>query len=86
MSRPRNNSPTEGVIFWANVKHILRERGIGVMQMCRDLGFHRGSYSSWRRNNIIPSAPRVAMIAGYLHTSVENLFQKRSDVMYSDYG
>lgn len=56
------------------IKKLCNERGIKIRQLERELGFGRDTIERWDKS--IPRADRLAAVAKYFGTTVEQLLKE----------
>lgn len=55
------------------IQSLLKEKGIPINKMLKDLGLATGSYNNWKNNGSKPNADTVSKIADYLNVSTDLL-------------
>ncbi len=63
-------------MFTDIVQELADARGIPIYQMLTDLGFGKGTFSTWKKRGTIPSGSVLQKIADYFGVSVEYLLGK----------
>ncbi|MCO5404417.1 helix-turn-helix transcriptional regulator [Enterococcus raffinosus] len=61
------------MLIYTRIKYILQMKGISVNRLETDLELSNGSISKW--NDSVPSADKLAKVAKYLGTTVEELLE-----------
>ena len=61
--------------FAKNLDRIMSERNITASQIERDVGISSGCISAWRRAYRYPRTPELHLLAEYLGTTMDALFE-----------
>lgn len=61
-------------MIYKNLKRILKEKGVTIYRLEKDLGFSSGSIIKWEHSE--PSAIKVKHVAEYLGVSIDELVKE----------
>lgn len=57
-----------------NIKRLLEEKGISVMEFENSIGLQRGGFYKWKQHE--PGISKVKAAAEYLNVSIESLMEE----------
>lgn len=60
-------------MLYENIKALAKKKGIPIYRIEKELDIADGSICKW--NNINPGVDKVAKVAKYLNTTVDNLLK-----------
>ncbi|WP_347005681.1 helix-turn-helix domain-containing protein [Enterococcus avium] len=66
------------MMIYTRIKSFLSQKGISVNKLETELELSNGSISKW--NDSVPSADKLAKVAKYLGTTVEELLEDEEKV------
>lgn len=71
-------------MFTEVVKCLIKQKGISVNKMLKDLGMGTGTFRTWESRGTVPNGETLQKIADYFDVSVDYLLGKESDQSQED--
>lgn len=70
--------------FSANMKTLMKERGVSAKQLCEDTGILYATFFKWMSASSMPSVSAVLTLAKYFNVSPYNLFDTKYTEPYQN--
>lgn len=71
-------------MFTEVVKCLIKQKGISVNKMLKDLGMGTGTFRTWESRGTVPNGETLQKIADYFDVSVDYLLGKEADQSQED--